>query len=469
MNVWHRVLLGTACAISLPITTSIYAAEMQTDEASLSQFATTPETANTAKTELSEAPTTPATEPIAVKPVQPKRNYIYSVPFNGDYDEAYEAAFRVLINDISGGSTPPSSLKVDISNLIATDEVIDDELQVTFARQEVEKLIQSGAITVWEGLADPMIVWLVKAVSTGENDDTNDVQIVSSSSPLDAVSEAIVKQGQKNKVNVIFPMLDLEDMQRMTIPDVMRGESSKIIEASTKYTKGVALDAMLVKEGDAFRLIYHLVNIAEEQEVVSDALTGTPEQIASSLFVVIKKHLATQSQAPSSDKVLTPTVKKQPGFANIASLHLGQQPDGSFHILVQNLNEFSDLVVAKRILDSGGFSKVDVFDVKGSDAIYTLRVPKGNKYADLMAELKALQPKENYCYEFSTIVAEDALANVPANEQNATTEQQDGNQNAQEKTETAKSIQYNNQQKRGSSSAYPDPNRKLRTGGGLKE
>lgn len=434
------------------------------------------------------------------------KSYTYKVPFDGDFDKAYHQAFILLINEISKGGTSPDNINVDISSLITEENLGDDEIELTFGEEEVRKLFENGQIVVWNGLRDPLVVWMVMGThvlehikpivvdeqgltpqtefgaSVNHNMAPQDVKIISSSSNIDLFSQKFIRKGQDIGVNLLYPMLDLDDIQNITVSDVMRGSVDKITKASARYSQGLATSIMLFCADNELRLIYHIINIASGKELDTGAITGNDEEIITAFYDKLRQALMAK---PMSNPVMgignNDVVAV--GFTDTSSLSLGVIDASHYQILVRNLKTFSDVVAVKTSLLTLGFTAVEIVDMKGADVVFNLTHGASEVPTERLALYPQLQLVSPEIYTSTGMVGEYIAP--PTEETNNindanNTQDLDNAGNEQKKlgvnNETPAQIQYNIDQQSTTEknnnlnkNKYPDPNKKLRTGGGLTE
>ena len=164
--------------------------------------------------------------------------YTYRVAFDGDFDSAHDEAFYQLISGLSNGSTDPGTIKIDVDGIIANEKITDDGfLEVSFSDAAVKNLIGSGKVTVWNGLREPLLIWMTRGTmvdyvdNEGTVDSRAEARIVVSGE-RDGFIDALIARGNLEKVRTILPLNDLDDMAAVSISDVMSGNQEKITQLS---------------------------------------------------------------------------------------------------------------------------------------------------------------------------------------------------------------------------------------------
>lgn len=436
--------------------------------------------------------------------------YTYRVPFDGDFDSAHSEAFNQMISALSNGSTDPSAIKVNVDSIISNETITDDGLlEVSFSDSAVRNLISSGKITVWSGLKEPLLVWLTRGTMVdyvdgeGAVDTKTEARIVVSGE-RDGFVDALIARGRLEKVNAILPLNDLDDMEAVTISDVMSGNADKISKASAKYTGGISVASLLAGNNGKLQLTYHFIDVATGQKIFSQTAEGTASEVVDQFYNDLKTSLGTKKSSGteiSSERGTERDVSAYlDGYSDTSGLKLGMTPNGNYLVLIKNTPDFDVMMDIKQNFLKAGFKDAEVVDVKGGDVVYSLSTVRNVNPEKLMTVFQALEPDEYApgVFYFNSNV-KNIIVIPDENKAKSTSSTGEGMQNADnntheetessvntatssnENTETvvtgesngSSPIQLNNRTQRGergrrkSGNAYPDPNKKYKTGGGV--
>ena len=278
--------------------------------------------------------------------------YTYKVPFDGDYDAAYSKAFKKMVSEVSSGATDPDSLRVNIPSLIASEDISMDgsEYIVVFDEAKVKRLISKGEISVWKGFSQPLVAWVLLGLP--ENDDLGEQKYKTSfiTDTEDQFLKELRNAGTKNGVNLLVPVFDLDDMTALSTSDVMLSDAGKASSASVKYSSGYALLGVLSPEaGGPYQFSYHIVNIAQKSEVLSNSVSGSLSQVAVRFYqdlknnaaLFSKKNVITEddrdsrnSRDNSSDADGVPGYSKSACYGSLTYPVQGHPPDLSVYVHV---------------------------------------------------------------------------------------------------------------------------------------
>ncbi len=417
--------------------------------------------------------------------------YTYKVPFDGDYDAAYSKAFKRMVTDVSSGATDPNSLSVNIQSLIASEDISMDgsEYIIVFDEAKVKRLISRGDISVWRGLSQPLVAWVLLGLP--ETDDLGEQKYKTSfiTDAEDQFLAELKKAGSRNGVNLLIPLFDLDDMADLRASDVMLSDSEKAGRASQKYSSGYALLGVLSPEsGGQYQFAYHIVNIFQKSEVLSNSVFGSLSQVAVRFYQDLKNNSALFSAKTVRDESSTPGRDNSsdsgevPGYSHVEALGLGKQDDGSYRVLVQGAVNFSIMKQIKDDLYDKGFQSVSIAEVKGGDVVFSLKPAKDMVLEEVIAQEKVLVNRTQYVYLYNPRAygrnSSGSAGNSSGYSEDSNTRSDDAdltNTSRNSNDDTGSGISYDEaarelrERYKRDSGGYPNPNNRLHTGGGVVE
>lgn len=106
-----------------------------------------------------------------------------------------------------------------------------------FDRQRIERLITQNGFPLWDSRRPDTIIWLAQQQS-----DNAERQILSETNNIET-SDIILNTAKDRGINVSLPLVDLTDMQALSIYDVWGGFSNVIKVASERYGTDYILSA----------------------------------------------------------------------------------------------------------------------------------------------------------------------------------------------------------------------------------
>lgn len=110
------------------------------------------------------------------------------------------------------------------------------KLYVELDKDKVVKILQKNGTPVWQGLSDPIIVWLYEGdgVNGGFAGDT-----------LSSFADSFLKSADSNKFRLMFPLLDLEDIQNVSLATLEQSDNRALSAASGRYGSAFAIAALV--------------------------------------------------------------------------------------------------------------------------------------------------------------------------------------------------------------------------------
>ncbi len=215
--------------------------------------------------------------------------YTAEVPLDREDNDPRPAAYRnalaVVVSRISGYGIAADPEMMDLLFPNPAAYVVqfrpgeNQTLWVTFDGKALEDVLRRNGQTVWGGDRPLTLVWL--AVDWGQGarevigaDDpergTDEARTIDRNRLL---RERVLEAAERRGLPVAFPLLDTEDLARVTFPDIWGGFDELILDASRRYeANSVLIGRVRADSQQRNRWTYHF---AGEQR----AWTGEPELV----------------------------------------------------------------------------------------------------------------------------------------------------------------------------------------------
>lgn len=217
--------------------------------------------------------------------------YTAEVSLDPDEDDPRSAAYRealaVVLMRVSGAEVVDDPEMMDLLFPNPASYVVQfrpgdaDTLWVTFDGNAVEAVLRQNGQVVWGSDRPLTLVWLAVDWGQGER------EIIGADDPERTVDQArtidrnrllrqrVLDVAERRGLPVAFPLLDTEDLARVTFPDIWGGFDELVLDASQRYeAKSVLIGRVRADSGQRNRWTYHF---AGEQR----AWTGEPELVVS--------------------------------------------------------------------------------------------------------------------------------------------------------------------------------------------
>jgi len=115
-------------------------------------------------------------------------------------------------------------------SLISTDEQPDTEarlLRVQFDEDQVMEVMRKSQVGIWSEIRPQTLVWLVVDDEEGRRFYNADI--------MPELESALAFASKLKGVPMIFPMLDLEEQQKISVSEVLGADSRNLLAVSARY------------------------------------------------------------------------------------------------------------------------------------------------------------------------------------------------------------------------------------------
>lgn len=286
----------------------------------------------------------------SLQPIPGEQLQEVSVPVLGDFDNALCEAFRSLSSGITLGLGPQVQIA---SNQIAPavrNITTDDSgnLVVSFSVPAAEELLKQQGALSWQGLSNPILMWMVNLDST--NAQGNKEAALVSGQNLSNFAQNILQAAPDYKYRLMFPILDLEEIQKVTPQTVLNSKVQDLASASARYGADYFLASTIGKKpnSDEVSLKWNLYN-RQGQAIANSSLSGSMDEVASlgagDVARALVSHKSNLKQAPKASRIKANNI-------NIEVLGPGE---GFVRMRVGNIRTLKDIDGLRRTFVSYGF------------------------------------------------------------------------------------------------------------------
>lgn len=147
----------------------------------------------------------------------------------------------------------------------------DDVLSISFDGPAIEKVLRDAGETIWGADRPLTLVWLAVDWGEGEREiiAANDPERVADAArSIDRnrlLRERMLETASRRGIPIAFPLLDTEDLQNISFPDIWGGFDEQLLEASRRYQANSVLVGR-VRAGAIYRnrWTYYFGGVQEE-------------------------------------------------------------------------------------------------------------------------------------------------------------------------------------------------------------
>ncbi len=241
--------------------------------------------------------------------------YSAEVPYDSEADDpraaAYEAALLEVLTRVSGTELANDAVLVEelfpspASFVVQFRRGSADTLWVSFDGEAIERTLRAAGQTVWGSDRPLTLVWLAVDWGQGER------EILGAGEPQMSLDETrsidrnrllrerLLDYAERRGLPVALPLLDSEDLQKVSFSDVWGGFDDLLLEASTRYdADSVLIGRIRPDSRSRNRWTYHF---GGEQR----SWTGEPEVVIAQIADLLAREFAIQGDAPLRSVELT--------------------------------------------------------------------------------------------------------------------------------------------------------------------
>ncbi|QPK63675.1 DUF2066 domain-containing protein [Methylomonas sp. LL1] len=133
-------------------------------------------------------------------------------------------------------------------SLIAADEYSDSDarlIRVEFDEDQLLEVMRKSQVGIWSEIRPQTLVWLVV-------DEDGKRQFFNSDAMADFES-ALALASKVKGVPIMFPMLDLEEQQRISVSEVLGADSRNLLAVSARYEVPAVMAGRVVKKDQCWQ------------------------------------------------------------------------------------------------------------------------------------------------------------------------------------------------------------------------
>ena len=283
--------------------------------------------------------------PLPANAIEMTSLYTARVPLDPEENDPRAAAYRTALQDVllrvSGSATGSDPELFDQLFPNPTSYVVqyrpgpDDTLFVSFDGEAVEDVLRRNGQPVWGSDRPLTLIWLAVDWGQGER------EILGADDPERTDDEArtidrnrllrqrVLDIAERRGLPVAFPLLDTEDLARVTFPDIWGGFDELVLDASQRYeADSVLIGRVRAESSQRNRWVWHFGSDVQ-------SWNGEPELVMS----LIADQLAAEF-AIGGDSVLESVALTVSGINSVDAY-------GSVQRLLANINVIETFTVTE--------------------------------------------------------------------------------------------------------------------------
>ena len=271
-----------------------------------------------------------------------------SVPILTTFDNAVLDGFKSLESGITLGMGQVSNLTIDeiAPALRSFTSDADGNLVLRFSLPMAEAILKKQGAASWQGLSNPVLVWMVGL--DGQSNGTN-MSVVSGQN-LSSFAQAIMAATPDYKYRLMFPIFDLEEMNKVKVTTILDHEDEVLTKASERYGADFFISAAIssVPNESGMTFKWNLFNRYGEN-IAQSSISGLMDEVASLGAGDIARALMTyQSNLEEKE---TPSTLRQ----NNVDIDMLGPGEGFVRLRIANVKSLQDLQHIRQAFVTYGF------------------------------------------------------------------------------------------------------------------
>lgn len=271
-----------------------------------------------------------------------------SVPILTTFDNAVLDGFKSLESGITLGMGQISNLNIDeiAPALRSFTSDADGNLVLRFSLPMAEAILKKQGAASWQGLSNPVLVWMVGL--DGQSNGTN-MSVVSGQN-LTSFAQAIMAATPDYKYRLMFPIFDLEEMNKVKVTTILDHEDEVLTKASERYGADFFISAAIssVPNESGMTFKWNLFNRYGEN-IAQSSISGLMDEVASLGAGDIARALMTyQSNLEEKE---TPSALRQ----NNVDIDMLGPGEGFVRLRIANVKSLQDLQHIRQAFVTYGF------------------------------------------------------------------------------------------------------------------
>lgn len=266
----------------------------------------------------------------------------------------------ISLTDVKGAL---NSIKIDGANLI-----------VDFDDEKISSLLNNKGIASWSGLSDPVLVWLANVNEEG-------MTVMGGDNEFE-FAKALNSASNLNSYNLMFPIMDLTDMQEVSAQTILSHSDSQLVKASKRYDAKyfVAGAVEYNAETETYSVKWNAYS-GEGNILGSGSLEGDLDLVTQNMSREVAKVLMMNKPQNTVSKTSADEVEAITSIQSDGSITLGPVA-GGVRVLVTGIENVADYPKIQKILISYGYeADVTVLGYSSSGVIFL--IPTGSSPAIL--------------------------------------------------------------------------------------
>ncbi len=284
-------------------------------------------------------------------------------------DAALGEAYGELVSSLSAGSFYPEP--GDADHALSSAVIAGGTVTLEFDEQRVRAQLRSQGVSAWQGTEQPVLVWMT-------DDSYSSVSLIDGPH-LTAFARALNNAAGQVRLRLMYPILDLDDVTRVSPETVRSGSTAALAEASGRYGSDYILSAAVSAADDGMQTVVWRLLDKTGSSLAAASLQGPEQETAVTVAGDVARRLmnaaAEQGHVQAGDDTESDRVQ-YPDARSADAFELGPY-QGLVRIRISGVNSLADLPAIRNALITYGYQDTMSVVAVDQDALI-LDVPTGS-------------------------------------------------------------------------------------------
>lgn len=266
--------------------------------------------------------------------------FTYVGSISDGVDKALVAGYEQAAEAVAPGSEV--RINARDAGKFASVSIEGSKVIVKFDHDGLSRQLSASGAQVWSGLKDPVLVWLADAKSGkiigGDSDD-----------PL---AVAMSGAAQKLRYSLMFPLMDLDDVQAVNVKALLTHDDAALTRASSRYKPAFYVAAAASANSDGVDLRWDLYDQGGHKlgdGNANSSLNSAASKAASDIASVLMQNVSgDETQSPQSGSEAS-------GSESAAAADSIGPRKGSVRILISGIGSVSDIMAVRSAIITFGY------------------------------------------------------------------------------------------------------------------
>ncbi len=264
----------------------------------------------------------------------------YQGSLSSGVDKALSEGWTQVASTLTIDHLSPATAAVAGQALLSA-SISGNSINLVFDEQKLKAQLASGGHASWSGLKDPILIWLA---------DVNEGHMVGGGTDH-AFAKALTDACSNARFELMFPLMDLDDVQQVSTSAVLTHNDAQVTKASRRYAPKFFIASAMEQSGDNTSFKWNLYDDGG-RNLGSGESSGSANEVVNDVATAIARVLMDNVSADSQESADASSGSETAVAGDPLALGPGQ---GFVRVLITGISNIQDLTSIRRQLITFGY------------------------------------------------------------------------------------------------------------------